>query len=700
MPATGPLSTWNHDNDAISIPPGFHGNTSIGGVFYTANVYPSQFRGQYFFGDYGQSWIKCAVVDGNDHLIQILDFGTNMDGPVDFATNPTTGDVYYVAINTSQVRRIRWTGPIGGNTQPVASIVATPLSGSAPLAVSFSAAGSIDADNDPLTYAWLFGDGGSASGVTTSHTYSAAGVYSAQVTVSDGRGGVDVRTAVITVTPPGSTFPSTGILDDFNRANGPIGGLWVDNTAGLVIVNQALAQNPGTNSTVWNGASFGANEEAYVTFLSTTPNAPEQNLMLKVQGTSWSTGHIEVAYDAASFQIAVNTYAPSQSWVNRGTIGPVVFNGGDQFGASADSAGDVIVYRNGVQLGLVSVGDWPFAANGGRLGMTLTDASSSVFDNFGGGNTVRNTPPSAAILSPSQDSFYNDDVTIDLTGSATDAQTPSDGLTYKWIVDIHHKTYVAAAAYEFNGKTATLAAQDYDDGFGVHLEIKLAVTDPGGLSDTARVTIWPEIDLEPSSVTVVPNPAFATQSARYSFVLHNRGAMPAPYSHWVLRAGAELLAEGDTIVAGNDSLSMMAEAVVPAVGTYALRLTVDSLDTVHETVETNNAWVGPLQVVPPGTDVGEIRVTVLRVSQPFPNPSRGQVTLALETPGEARVGWQVFDLQGRCVWSDGPRRLAAGRWNLSWNGRSSSGDPAAAGLYLARVSVDGRMFLRRLALVR
>jgi hypothetical protein len=66
-------------------------------------------------------------------------------------------------------------------------------------AVAFSAAGSSDADNDPLTFTWTFGDGGTGSGVTASHTYADDGVYTATLTANDGHGGVSTDTMVVTV---------------------------------------------------------------------------------------------------------------------------------------------------------------------------------------------------------------------------------------------------------------------------------------------------------------------------------------------------------------------------------------------------------------------------------------------------------------------------------------------------------------------
>ncbi len=59
---------------------------------------------------------------------------------------------------------------------PVAS-AGGPYTGTAGTAVNFSAAGSTDPKGEALTFAWTFGDGGTASGVSPTHTYATAGTY-------------------------------------------------------------------------------------------------------------------------------------------------------------------------------------------------------------------------------------------------------------------------------------------------------------------------------------------------------------------------------------------------------------------------------------------------------------------------------------------------------------------------------------------
>lgn len=55
------------------------------------------------------------------------------------------------------------------------------------LAVTFNGDNSVDADGDPLTYSWDFGDGSPVkSGVTVKHTYGEPGTYPVILTVDDG----------------------------------------------------------------------------------------------------------------------------------------------------------------------------------------------------------------------------------------------------------------------------------------------------------------------------------------------------------------------------------------------------------------------------------------------------------------------------------------------------------------------------------
>jgi PKD repeat protein len=88
----------------------------------------------------------------------------------------------------------------GTNRPPVAAASANVTNGQAPLVVSFSSSGSVDPEGATLTYSWAFGDGGTSTAANPSHTYQAAGTYSARLSVSDGTNSTSSAPLSITVT--------------------------------------------------------------------------------------------------------------------------------------------------------------------------------------------------------------------------------------------------------------------------------------------------------------------------------------------------------------------------------------------------------------------------------------------------------------------------------------------------------------------
>ena len=597
-----PLATWNHTSGGSSIPTGLVGNCSIGGVCYSGTQYPAAYRGQYIFGDYGQDWIKLATLDVNNNLVGVTDFIGTADGPVDFAVDPLSGDILYVAINAQQVRRIRYTAGGNGNTPPVAAIAATPLSGSTPLTVSFSSAGSSDINNDPLTIAWVFGDGTGSTLANPTHVFTTPGGYNVQLTVSDGRGGTDVKYITINAGVSVIAFPSTPVLDTFDRANGVVGGSWTDQPTSFSINTNMLAPAGPVGYIEWNGATYGPDQEAYVTLGAFAAASLEQNLMLKTQGSTWSAGHIEVALSGGSSNVTVYTLQTGIGWTTIGTVAGAGFVAGDRFGARALANGSVQVFRNSTVIGTFSVAGWAYSGLGGRIGISYDTASGTLFDSFGGGNVTSNvnTKPVATIVSPLNNSFYYAGQTVAMTGTATDAQTPSGSLAFTWVVDLIHNNHVHPATFNVTGANASFIGENHDDGTGVHLRVKLSVSDPqGAVSDTAKADIWPEIDLTASAVTVAPASPVAGQSAHYSMTLNNRGRMPAPISRWMLRAGNTVVAQADTVVPALGSVAIERDAILPIAGTFTLRLTADSLAAVYETVESNNYSTRALTIATP-----------------------------------------------------------------------------------------------------
>jgi PKD repeat protein len=120
--------------------------------------------------------------------------------------------------------------PAANNNQPpVAAINATPTSGLAPLTVSFNGSSSSDADGTIASYSWDFGDSTNASGVTASHTYNTAGIYTARLTVTDDGGAAASTTVMITVTAPTPAAPAS--LAATATSTSQVNLAWTDNSS-------------------------------------------------------------------------------------------------------------------------------------------------------------------------------------------------------------------------------------------------------------------------------------------------------------------------------------------------------------------------------------------------------------------------------------------------------------------------------------
>ncbi len=198
------------------------GASTVGGAVYNGTRYPADYRGDIFVGDYVQGWVKRLDVDSSDRVTAVHDFASNWPTGVEIQSAPGDGDIAYTDLGwggSGAIRSFRYSGAT--NAPPVAKAAATPTSGTPPLAVSFYSVGSSDPDGDTLSYSWDFGDGTAMStAANPAHTYTTAGNYVAQLTVSDGQGNTDTETVTISVGNSGPTASITAPVDESSYRDG------------------------------------------------------------------------------------------------------------------------------------------------------------------------------------------------------------------------------------------------------------------------------------------------------------------------------------------------------------------------------------------------------------------------------------------------------------------------------------------------
>jgi PKD repeat protein len=114
--------------------------------------------------------------------------------------------------STSSSRTITVTQP----TAPTASFTASPTTGSAPLGVTFTDTST----GAPTSWAWDFGDGGTSTAQSPSHTYTDPGIYTATLTATNALGSTST-TRTITVNEPPTEFTVPLNADTYFNTNSP-----------------------------------------------------------------------------------------------------------------------------------------------------------------------------------------------------------------------------------------------------------------------------------------------------------------------------------------------------------------------------------------------------------------------------------------------------------------------------------------------
>ncbi len=205
------------------------GRLAVGGPTYqfdpeldSETKFPAYYDDKVFIAEWTRGWLKTVTLDDEGRPLTLDPFmgTTQFKRPHDMEFGPD-GSLYAIDWGTnyggagrgdpngdSQIYRIDYLRR--GERSPVGEATATPDNGPAPLQVRFSSAGSTDPDGQPITFGWDFEADGTVDSTEPdpTHTYTQAGNYDAQLTVTDSTGRTDVVTVPIAA---GNTRPETKI---------------------------------------------------------------------------------------------------------------------------------------------------------------------------------------------------------------------------------------------------------------------------------------------------------------------------------------------------------------------------------------------------------------------------------------------------------------------------------------------------------
>ncbi|MBY5161403.1 ThuA domain-containing protein [Salsipaludibacter albus] len=339
VPPSVPADLYYGDNDDDQPWPELtsfgsgNGQAPMGGPVYhydasnPVSALPEYWDGKSFFAEWSQDYIAAFSVDWPDGPVtEIENFLPN--GALQTAFQPIHDNIMDLEFHQGSLYTLEYgdgfssVNPdaglhridyVEGNKTPQAVASADPISGStAPLEVTFDGSGSSDPDGDELTYEWDFdGDGTyDATGVTTSHTYTDLGVYSARLRVTDPGGRTSLTAVNIAVgniaptvtieTPPDGTFFDwgQGIAFEVTTSDPEDGD---DTVCGNVAYTFGLGHNSHAHPiTTGTGCTFS---------LTMPADAPEhgegENIyaVLEVTYTDQGNGEIPPATGTATLQL-------------------------------------------------------------------------------------------------------------------------------------------------------------------------------------------------------------------------------------------------------------------------------------------------------------------------------------------------------------------------------------------------------------
>lgn len=621
------------------------GQAIIAGTVYNGTQFPAAYRGNFFFADYSSRWIKRLVFDAQGNFSSVQPFASFVGGTVSLEQGPD-GSLYYIVLETGQVRRIRYA------SAPVAVATATPATGASPLAVSFSSAGSSDPNGLTLSYLWDFGDGTTSTSANPVHTYTAATytVFTAKLTVTNTANGtasttvnvsVGNRPPVATITTPanntvarpGETVTYTGTASDpdetlsanamswqlllhhddhvhpYQTVTGASGSFVVeDHGAGTFYYEILLTVTDSRGATNTKAVNVNVSSPTATTYLSDLNWLSATNGWGPVEkdrsnGELGATDGRTITLNSVTYPKGLGVHANSElryalngayrTFAAEVGVDDEVGNSGSVvFQVYADGA---LLYDSGVLNGFSDAKSLSVDVTGKnelRLVVT-TSGDNDWYDHADWANArllssgATNTPPSVSLTAPVNNATFTSPANITLTANAAD----SDGTVSK--VEFYQGTTLlgtdTTSPYSFTWSNVTagnyaLTARAFDNG------------NASTTSSVVNITVNPPANTPPSvSLTAPANNATFTAPANF-ILTANASDSDGTMARVEFYQGTTLLGTGTT-----SPYSFAWNNV--AAGNYALTAKAFDNSGATTTSSTVNITVNPAANAAPTTSI-------------------------------------------------------------------------------------------------
>ena len=420
----------------------------------------------------------------------------------------------------------------------------------------------------------------------------------------------------------------------------------------------------------------------------------------------------------AAFQLAVSEPPDTLSFaltIGAPILGVVAFEVNDETGGNGNGipepGEDVVLDITVTNQGSAAVSDvWGTLSGGPYLDIDPTPVAFGVLDpeaNVTGG-------PFAVAIDPSCPDPFTALLWLSLEGSGPYAHTDvfsfnigdlfcedmEDGgaswshypasVEYgdEWHLETHRNhTYGGTTSWKCGGP----GSGDYSNSLFAMLE-----SSPFTLPGNSWLTVWHWIDAEVSAA----NPGYCYDGGLVEISIDG-GAWeqitPEGGYPYLMRPGSNPLPEDTPVFSGSHNWEEVSFGLAAYAGSARIRFVF----ATDEAVTQEGWYIDDVQLFLEFSAVGDQASTrVLRLHPALPNPAVDRTTLLLDLPRAEQARVYIYDAAGRRLRTliDGP--LPAGQHPLTWDGRDVAGNPAAAGVYWARVQVADQQRSARIVLVR